>query len=206
MSSSKKSSENVIEKLQGTDIYAWIKKYEIKTENGIPLDFHTFRFLLDIYWDDSPFICCMKAAQIGFTTCEIIKSIYEAKNENLDIIYVLPTGDDVKKFSGGKTNRIIKNNPILQEWTADKDSVEQKRVGQATIYYQGSWTERVALMISARNSSWMSMTAASRMSSSSMIPACSSSPIRERHFSRTPRCRISGFTSYIKNQTKRNGT
>jgi hypothetical protein len=150
MNSSEKLSKNIIEQLQDTDIYAWIKKNEIKTENGIPLDFHDFRFLLDIYWDDSPFICCMKAAQIGFTTCEILKSIYEAKNENLDIIYVLPTGDDVKKFSGGKTNRIIKNNPILQEWTADKDSVEQKRVGKATIYYQGSWTERVALMISAK--------------------------------------------------------
>ena len=142
--------EGLLDEFEGESIHAFIKKYDIKTENGISLNFHDYRFLYDIYSDDSPYICALKAAQIGFTTYEIIKSLYEAYNENLDIVYVLPTGDDVKKFSGGKTNRIIANNPVFQKWTEDKDSVEQKRVGKATIYYQGSWTERVALMISAK--------------------------------------------------------
>lgn len=128
---------------------AWIMHNKIKTESGQPLDFHVHRFLRAIYADKSPLICSMKAAQIGFTTYEILKSLHEAYNEGRDIIYVLPTSDDVKQFSGGKTNRMIDNNPILQKWTADKDSVEQKRVGKATIYYRGSWTERTALMISA---------------------------------------------------------
>lgn len=140
---------NVLEQLEGVNIGAFIRKYKIKTESGVDLDFHDYRYLLDIYADNSPLLCCMKCAQIGFTTYEILKSLHEAKNENIDIIYVLPTSDDVKKFSGGKTNRIIANNPVLQEWTQDKDSVEQKQIGKATIYYLGSWTERVALMISA---------------------------------------------------------
>lgn len=137
----------ILEKLS---IHAWINNNKIKTENGTPLDFHTHRFLFDIYADRSPFICSTKAAQIGFTTYEILKSLHEAKNDGIDIIYVLPTADDVKQFSGGKTNRMIDNNPVLQAWTADKDSVEQKKVGKATIYYRGSWTERTALMISAK--------------------------------------------------------
>jgi len=142
--------------LDQISVHAWIRNNAIKTENGSPLDFHTHRFLFDIYADRSNFICSTKAAQIGFTTYEILKSLHEAKNEKgphgeaCDIIYVLPTADDVKQFSGGKTNRMIDNNPILQEWTADKDSIEQKKVGEATIYYRGSWTERTALMISAR--------------------------------------------------------
>lgn len=142
--------------LDKLSVHAWISNNAIKTENGSPIDFHSHRFLFDIYADRSPFICSMKAAQIGFTTYEILKSFHEAKNESgpngeaMDTIYVLPTADDVKQFSGGKTNRIIDNNPILQTWTTDKDSVEQKRVGRATIYYRGSWTERTALMISAR--------------------------------------------------------
>lgn len=140
---------NLLDKLENVNIHAFIRKHGIKTESGSNLDFHDYRYLIDIYADNSPFLCCMKAAQIGFTTYEILKSLHEAKNENIDIIYVLPTADDVKKFSGGKTNRIIANNPILQEWTTDKDSVEQKQIGKATIYYLGSWTERVALMISA---------------------------------------------------------
>lgn len=144
------SSNNILDTLENVNILAWIKKYAIKTETGEPLNFDNYRFLIDIYADNSPFICSMKAAQIGFTTYEILKSAFEAKNNNTDIIYVLPTADDVKQFSGGKTNRIIGNNPILQQWTSDKDSVEQKKFGNATIYYRGSWTERTALMISAR--------------------------------------------------------
>jgi hypothetical protein len=131
-------------------LHAFILENAIKTERGDPIDFKTHRFLFDIYADRSPFIMAIKAAQIGFTTYEILKSLHEAYNENQDTIYVLPTADDVKQFSGGKTNRIIDNNPILQTWTKDKDSIEQKRVGKATIYYRGSWTERAALMITAK--------------------------------------------------------
>jgi hypothetical protein len=140
---------NILDRLEDVNIDYWITKHDIRTENGAPLNFHNYRFLETVYADNSPFICCSKAAQIGFTTYEILKSLFEARNENIDIIYVLPTSDDVKQFSGGKTNRIIANNPVLQKWTEDKDSVEQKKVGKATIYYRGSWTERVALMISA---------------------------------------------------------
>lgn len=136
--------------LEQISIHAWINNHAIKTESGQPIDFKHHRYLFDIYSDRSPFICSMKCAQIGFTTYEILKSLHEAKNDQIDIIYVLPTADDVKQFSGGKTNRMIDNNPILQEWTKDKDSVEQKKVGKATIYYRGSWTERTALMISAQ--------------------------------------------------------
>ena len=106
--------------------------------------------MFDIYADRSPLLVCMKAAQIGFTTFEILKTAHECKFEKQDIIYVLPTADDVKRFSGGKTNKIIAQNPILSTWTKDKDSVEQKQFGENTIYYQGSWTERAALMITAK--------------------------------------------------------
>lgn len=136
--------------LEQISIHAWISNNKIKTENGEPIDFYNHRYLFDIYSDRSDFICSMKAGQIGFTTYEILKTAHEAKNEGIDIIYVLPTADDVKQFSGGKTNRIIDNNPDMQKWTRDKDSVEQKRFGNATIYYRGSWTERTAIMISAK--------------------------------------------------------
>jgi ssDNA-binding Zn-finger/Zn-ribbon topoisomerase 1 len=122
----------------------------IKNEAGELLDFSKYRFMYDIYNDRSPLLCCMKAAQIGFTTYEILKSAHECKNEGIDILYVLPTADDVKRFSGGKTNKILSQNPSMQEWTKDKDSIEQKQFGKNTIYYQGSWTERAALMITAK--------------------------------------------------------
>jgi len=142
--------KNSLEAIQNSSIHAWIANNAIKTETGEVLDFKKYFFLYDIYRDTSDLICCMKCAQIGFTTYEILKTAHESKNDKIDILYVLPTADDVKRFSGGKTNKIIAWNPILQTWTKDKDSVEQKQFGDNTVYYQGSWTERAALMITAK--------------------------------------------------------
>lgn len=136
--------------LDKISIHSWIQSNAIKTETGEVLDFHKYRFLFDIYSDRSSLMCCMKCAQIGFTTYEILKTAHECNNDAIDILYVLPTADDVKRFSGGKTNKIINHNPALQDWTKDKDSIEQKQFGKNTIYYQGSWTERAALMITAK--------------------------------------------------------
>lgn len=141
------SELSIVEK---NSLYIFIRKNGIRTETGELLDFDKYRFMETIYRDRSPLMCCMKAAQIGFTTYEILKTAHECKNEGIDLIYVLPTADDVKKFSGGKTNKILAQNPIIQSWTKDKDSIEQKQFGQNTVYYQGSWTERVAIMITAK--------------------------------------------------------
>jgi hypothetical protein len=88
--------------IEATSIHAWVLNNSIKTETGVPLDFRNHRFLYDIYIDDSKFIVCEKAAQIGFTTFEILNSFWKAYNQGLDIIYVLPTATDVKDFAGGK--------------------------------------------------------------------------------------------------------
>ncbi len=136
--------------LDQISVHAWIKNNGIRTETGDLLDFAKYPFMFDIYADRSRLICCMKAAQIGFTTYEILKTAHQCKNEHIDILYVLPTADDVKRFSGGKTNKILSQNPSMGDWTKDKDSTEQKQFGKNTVYYQGSWTERAALMITAK--------------------------------------------------------
>jgi Phage terminase large subunit (GpA) len=130
-------------------IQDWIITKGIKTETGKPLDFTNHLFLYDIYNDWSPKLVCYKAAQIGFSTMAIIKSLYAADRLGLDCIYTLPTANDVKDFVGGKANRIINNNPYLQTLVQDKDSVEQKRVGNNVIYYRGTWTEKAALMVTS---------------------------------------------------------
>src|ERR1035437_7120036 len=113
--------------LDQISLIAWKTNNNIRTETGEILDFNKYRVMYDVYCDRAPLICCMKAAQIGFTTYEILKSAHECYTEGQDLIYVLPTADDVKKFSGGKTNKMIAQNPSLQAWTADKDSIEQKQ-------------------------------------------------------------------------------
>lgn len=130
-------------------IIFWLLKNEMKTEKGVPVDFKRHLFQYDIFRDLSPNQVCLKGAQIGFTILEIFKSFFVAKNLGLDIIFTQPTDKDVQIFAGGKVNRIINNNPVLREYTKDKDSVEQKVVGNSMIYYRGTFTRKSAISVTA---------------------------------------------------------
>lgn len=137
------------EQLAQYDIHCFIEAYNIKNEQGLPLDFKDRMFLWDIYSDLSPFQAIIKPPQIGMTVLETIKSLWVAKNIKKDIIYTLPTQSDVNDMAGGKVNRIIAQNPILMQWVKEHDSVEQKNVGDNIIYYRGTWTTKQAMMVSS---------------------------------------------------------
>lgn len=135
--------------LSQISIHAWIQEHQIRNEAGNPIDFRDHLFLFDIYADNSAKLVCFKAAQIGFSTMAILKSLWLAKTQGLDIIYTMPTASDMKDFVGGKVNRLITQNPILLEYVKDKDSIEQKQIGDSIIYYRSTWTERAAIAVSS---------------------------------------------------------
>lgn len=136
-------------KLEDISIHAFIQTHNIKNETGTPIDFRDHMFLFDIYRDFSPKLVVMKAAQIGATTMEVIKTIWGVKNRGLDAIYTLPTYEDVNTMVGSKVNRIISQNPVLQEWTKDRDTIDQKQIGDHYIHFRGTWTQKAAIMVTS---------------------------------------------------------
>ena len=116
---------------------AWIDYHQIKNEKGEPIEWFKHQFLIDIYNDQSDNLVVMKPAQVGLSTLEILKNIRDAEMRKMDIIYTLPTGEDVSQFVGGKVNRIISNNPHIDKLTTDKDTIEQKQIGASMIYFRG---------------------------------------------------------------------
>jgi hypothetical protein len=136
-------------KLEDISVHAFIQQHGIRNEKGEPIDFYNHRFLFQPYADLSPKQVYLKAAQIGASTMQIIKSLWLAKKFGMNEIYTLPTESDVQDFAGGKVNPIISQNPILQSYVDSKDSVEQKRLGNATIYYRGTFTQKAAIMVSS---------------------------------------------------------
>lgn len=134
--------------LDQISIHAWINNNAIKTENGTLLDFKTHRYLFDIYRDNSPYLCCLKAGQIGFSTMAILKTIWLSKNRKMNIGYILPTVEMVQKFVGSKVNSMAQQNPIIAEWMKDKDSITLKQIGESYIHYLGAQTPRSAIMLS----------------------------------------------------------
>lgn len=136
-------------RLEDISIHAWLQEHNIKNEKGQLIDFKDHLFLFQPYADLSPLQVYLKAAQVGLSTLEIIKSLYTAAKQGLSIIYTLPTDSDVQDFAGGKVNPIISQNPILQQYVKDRDTVEQKRVGNSVIYYRGTFTQKAAIMVSS---------------------------------------------------------
>lgn len=139
----------LVTELANRNIHVFLEAYGITNDQGEPLDFKDHAYLWDIYQDLSPKQAILKAAQIGLSTLVNIKALWLAKTRGIDIIYSMPSSADVRQIVAAKTNRLIANNPIFQEWTSDKDSIDQKRVGKAVIYYRGTWTETAALAIPA---------------------------------------------------------
>ncbi len=138
------------EQLAEHNIHCFLEAYNIKNEQGLPLDFKDRMFLWDIYLDESPKIAVLKAPQIGMTVLMTNKSLWTAKNRHKDIIYTLPTQSDVHDMAGGKVNRIVAQNEIYKKWVKEHDSVEQKSVGDNIIYYRGTFTTKQAMMVSSQ--------------------------------------------------------
>lgn len=128
---------------------AWVELNDIRNEKGDKIEWLMHQFQIDIYNDQSDKLVVIKAAQVGLSTLEIIKNIRDAERNKMDIIYTLPTDNDVKVFVGGKVNRIIANNPYFEKLTEDKDSIEQKQIGQSMIYFRGTWSKKAAIMVTA---------------------------------------------------------
>jgi len=143
------SIPTILEHLEYRDIHEWISTESIENEKGDRIEFDSHPFLFDIYADQSDRLTIMKAAQVGLSTLAILKNHNDAKQNKMDIIYTLPTDGDVRVFVSGKVNRIIANNLSMLKDVADKDSIEQKQVGNSMIYFRGTWTKKAAIMITA---------------------------------------------------------
>lgn len=137
------------EQLSTRNIQIFNEVYGIKNEKGEKLDFGEHAYLWDIYNDFTPFQAIRKAAQVGFSTLAIIKSLWLAKNKGLQIIYTLPSAHDVQEFVGSKIDPIINQNPIFQEWVEKKDTVSQKKVGDGFVHFRGTVSERSTISITA---------------------------------------------------------
>lgn len=113
------------------------------------MEFSNHAFMWDPINDLSRLQVWLKPPQIGASESQIIKTLWCAKKKGWDIIYTLPTDTDRNDMAGSKVNRIIAQNPILQEWTKDHDAIEQKSVGSSIIHYRGTYTQKKAMMVSS---------------------------------------------------------
>lgn len=133
-------------RLEASSVLAWVVLNSFVNEYNKPLEFVNHRFLIDYMADDHPVIVTKKAAQIGMTVAETLKTIHMCVYKKMNVAHTLQTSDVIKGFVAPKVNPIIQYNPkIKQLLTVDSESLKQ--FGQGFAYYRGANAESQAINI-----------------------------------------------------------
>ena len=124
----------------------WILGNKLRNERGDPIEFDEHFFLLEPFADWHWKQCCMKSAQVGFSTLAILKTIYGAYYRGLNTIYTLPSAEDVHDFVPSKVDGMTTNNPVIAKMIATSDAMSRKKVGESFIWYRGTHGKKAAIM------------------------------------------------------------
>ena len=115
----------------------WAEMLSLKID-GRNWDLANREYLRDVYRDNSQWIVCRKAAQMGFTVAFLIKTLHRVIAWKWNGLYLLPTKTGVVPFVQGRFNPMIDDNPLLKDKFGQVDSVTHKRTSQNNLYFRGT--------------------------------------------------------------------
>lgn len=142
----KKSKEN--EPKQYYSILQWITSENIVNEKGEIFDFKDRSWLIDILTDSTPNIVCVACAQVGKTMTFLVKILFATKHQKFQVIYTMPTDDDVKETVASKVNKLIQAN-VHEFHGIDSDSIERKEIDGRFIFFKGTISKTAAISTTA---------------------------------------------------------
>lgn len=135
-------------KLEDVSPLAWLYKERFVNEKGEPISFKEHPFLIDPYCDLSREQVFKKGAQVGVSVMMTLKAIFMAKTRGLNVIYTLPSDDDVYEFVPTKVDKITHANPELNN-LLQTDKVETKQIGDRFIFFKGTRSKTAPIMTTA---------------------------------------------------------
>ncbi len=108
--------------------------------DGVPFDLRPYPYLWELYDDEEVSkTVTMKGAQLGLTTLYVLRTIDRAgRIYPRGVLYLFPTREDVTDFSRTRFQRVLEDNPALQERVRGTDSANVKQVGDCFIYFRGA--------------------------------------------------------------------
>ena len=139
------SKEKLSKLAEQVELSYWCQNAGIMLD-GSPFSFKDHEYFVDIYQDDAKKKVFKKGAQLGFSTLEILSSVWGCKNlYRAGVLYLFPTKDDVTDFSKSRFARLINENPeTVGKWIGSTESANIKNIGGAFLYLRGART-RTAL-------------------------------------------------------------
>lgn len=132
----------------GKGIIPWIIENNIVNEKGQPISFHEHLFMYEPYQDFSRRQVAMKCSQIGWSVMMAIKAVYAMKTFGWNIIYTLPSDNDVHEHVPTKVDRIYESNPAIKE-TLTSEKISVKQIDGSFIFFKGTRSKSAAIMTTA---------------------------------------------------------
>ena len=126
--------------LRQVDACYWAYWSGLRLQGG-PFTLKGHKYQVDPLECDHPKQAVKKAAQMGFTELEVIKSLHGAiyRRYPRGVLYLFPTQGDVSDFSNTRFKSLIQMNPgIIGRYVRDTNNVHTKRIGSAFIYFRGA--------------------------------------------------------------------
>lgn len=127
----------------------WLLYEQMVQETGQPIEFYDHQFLIDPMSDITPTQVWLKAAQVGGSVANIIKTVWAVKHIPMNAIYTLPTRSVVGDFVTPKVEPLIQNNRAISQLLGRTQNKNLWQIGDHFLYFRGSFEEREAISISA---------------------------------------------------------
>lgn len=134
--------------MQIESIHKWIHDEHIVNEKGEEMVFTDHMFLFEPYMDFSARQVYKKSVQVGVSVMEQFKCFHAMNTQGWNIIYTLPSDNDVEEFVPTKTDKIIFANQSLANHL-QANNVYRKGMYDRFLYFKGTRSKTAALMTSA---------------------------------------------------------
>jgi len=126
----------------------WVIKNNMVNEKGDILDYSDRLFLIDILNDTTPEIVIKKCAQVGASVTFNLKCAFACEKGRFNVIYTMPSDDDVSEFVKTKADKLFQANPRISEYFSS-DTVGLKQIADRFIYYKGTKSKTAAISTTA---------------------------------------------------------
>ena len=124
------------EKIEDLSTAHWVVINNFINEKGDLLEFKEHFFLLAILEDTSDTIVVKKCSQVGVSVMMTLKAYFAADQGRMNVIYTMPSDNDVSEFVKTKVDMIFQSNEKLRE-KVSSDTVGLKQSGERFIDYRG---------------------------------------------------------------------
>lgn len=131
-----------------TALLAWTETHRRLLRPGIAFDVRAHPYLADLYTTTAQRIVGRKAGQVGASEWLVSYALHAADVRRLDVLYVMPTEDDLSDFSTTRFGMAMEASPYLRSIVVDTrkgdaagrrgvDKMTLKRIRDNWLYFRG---------------------------------------------------------------------